>query len=300
MSGAGRTIIHVDLDAFYSSVEQRDRPELRGRPVVVGGDPDGRGVVATASYEARRFGVRSAMPCRTARRLCPGAIFVRPRFEVYRGVSEQVMAIFGQVTDLIEPVALDEAFLDVSAVVADEPGAEGIGRALKDQIRAATSLTASLGIAGNKLVAKVASDFHKPDGLTLVKPGEERRFLSPLPVRTLWGVGPRAEERLHRAGIKTAGALADAAEGAVLARFGRLGLGWQRLARGVDDRPVTPSTPRRQLSRERTFASDVRDAAELHVALRTMAEEIAALMEGRQPARTATLKLRYADFSTVT
>jgi DNA polymerase IV len=192
-----RTIIHVDLDAFYSSIEQRDNPELRGKPVVVGGDPAARGVVATASYEARRFGIHSAMPTRTALRLCPNAILVRPRFEVYGEVSGQLREFFLALTPLVEPIAYDEAFLDVSSLVPSIREAEATARALKRRIRDETALTTSIGVATNKLVAKVASDREKPDGLTIVLPGDERAFLAPLPVRRLFGVGPRTEERLR-------------------------------------------------------------------------------------------------------
>jgi DNA polymerase IV len=242
------TIMHVDLDAFYSSIEQRDRPELRGKPVVVGGDPDARGVVATASYEARRFGIHSAMPSRTARRLCPEAIFLPPRFAVYREVSRQLHELFLELTSLVEPIALDEAFLDVSSLVDSHLEAEGVARGLKRRIAEETSLTASVGVASNKLVAKLASDRQKPDGLTIVPPGQERAFLAPLPVRSLFGIGPRTEERLVAAGITQVSQLADADPGWLVARFGQSGLEWQRLAQGIDERPVEARRELKQAS----------------------------------------------------
>lgn len=295
-----RTILHVDLDAFYSAIEQRDHPELRGKPVVVGGDPEGRGVVATASYEARRYGIRSAMPCRTARRLCPEAIFVPPRFAVYREVSRQLHDLFLAYTPLIEPIAFDEAFLDVSGVVNTPAEAEALARGLKQRIQEETRLNASIGLAANKLVAKVASDRQKPDGLTIVAPGQERTFLAPLPVRALFGVGPRSEQRLREAGISHVSHLAEADPAWLVARFGQLGLEWQRLAQGVDDRPVAPRGEPQQISRERTFAQDISDRQELHDLLDELLRDLVPALREAPPARTITLKLRYADWVTIT
>jgi DNA polymerase-4 len=240
------------------------------------------------------------MPSRTAQRLCPHAIFVTPRFDVYHAVSREIMDILAGVTPILEPVALDEAFLDVSDALGRHEDAFGLGGAIKAAITAETQLTASLGIATNKLTAKVASDFRKPDGLTVVGPGEERSFLAPLPVRRLWGIGPKAEERLGRAGVHTAGELADVDPGWIISRFGRQGLEWQRMAQGVDERPVSAAHVRRQLSRERTFPRDIADSRELRGALHAMADELAPLLARHRPARTVTLKLRYADFTTVT
>lgn len=295
-----RTILHVDLDAFYSSIEQRDRPELRGKPVVVGGDPAQRGVVATASYEARRYGIHSAMPASTARRLCPHAVFVAPRFDAYRQVSRTVMEILRTASPVLEPIALDEAFLDASDAVRPCDGWEELGLRVKAEIHRETGLTASVGVATNRITAKVASDFRKPDGLTLVLPGTERQFLGPLPVRKLWGIGPRAEQRLSSAGIETAAQLAGADEGWLVARFGTRGLEWQRLARGIDDRPVGLPAERRQVSRELTFARDVSDPAALYAEIGKLAALLGADLQGRPPGRTVTLKLRYADFQTLT
>ncbi|HLJ67460.1 MAG TPA: DNA polymerase IV [Chloroflexota bacterium] len=295
-----RTIMHVDLDAFYSAIEQRDRPELRGKPVVVGGDPEARGVVATASYEARRFGIHSAMPARTARRLCPQAIFVRPRFDVYRQVSAELRQIFAALTPLVEPLALDEAFLDLSSLLTSPAEAGETARALKQQIRDSVKLTASVGVASNKLIAKVASDREKPDGLTIVPAGEERSFLAPLPVRLLFGIGPRTEERLGAIGIERVGQLADADPGWLVARLGQRGLEWQRLAQGIDDRPVEPQRELKQISRERTFPRDVADRIELRAMLQALAHELVADLQEALPARTVTLKLRHADLRITT
>jgi DNA polymerase IV len=295
-----RTILHVDLDAFYSSIEQRDNPELRGKPVVVGGDPAARGVVATASYEARRFGVHSAMPSRTAMRLCPDAILIPPRFEVYGAVSRQLHDLFLALTDLVEPIAYDEAFLDISSLRRSFADAEQTARELKRRIHDETDLTASIGIAPNKLVAKVASDRQKPDGLTIVPPGDERTFLAPLPVRSLFGVGPQSEQRLREAGIERVSELAAAHPEWLIARFGRRGLEWQRLAQGIDDRPVVPNRELKQISRERTFPRDISTREELRNVLQMLAVELAPALHDGPPARTFTLKLRYADLTIVT
>jgi len=295
-----RTIMHVDLDAFYSSIEQRDHPELRGKPVVVGGDPDARGVVATASYEARRFGIHSAMPCRTARRLCPEAIFLRPRFQVYHDVSRQLHDMFLGLTPLIEPIALDEAFLDISSLVQSQHEVEGVARGLKQRIQDVTSLTASIGIASNKLIAKVASERQKPDGLTIIPHGQEREFLAPLPVRRLFGIGPRTEERLLAAGIRSVSQLAEADPGWLVARFGQGGLEWQRLAQGIDDRPVEPRSEPKQVSRERTFPRDISGREELRGILEGLIADLVPALQAAPPARTFILKLRYADLTIVT
>lgn len=295
-----RTIMHVDLDAFYSSIEQRDHPEWRGKPVIVGGDPEARGVVATASYEARRFGVHSAMPTRTAMRLCPQGILVHPRFSVYRAVSEHLRAMFLDLTALIEPISLDEAFLDTSSIVGSPVEGEAVARELKARIRRETELTASVGIATNKLVAKVASDREKPNGLTIVPTGDEGAFLGPLPVRRLFGIGPRSEERLRGAGIERVEQLAGAASEWLVARFGQTGLEWQRMARGIDDRPVMPDRELKQISRERTFPRDIGRREELREIVEALARELLPALNGAPPARTITLKLRYPDLSIAT
>lgn len=295
-----RAILHLDLDAFYSAVEQRDNPRLRGKPVIVGGDPDRRGVVATASYEARRFGIRSGLPAVTARRLCPQAVFIAPRFEVYRAVSETVMGVLHGLSPTIERIAYDEAFVDVSDRVSTRDDADSLGKSVKAQIRSAVGLTASIGIAPNKITAKVASDHEKPNGLTIVASGEEASFLAPLSVRKLWGIGPRAEARLALEGIERAEQLAAAAPEWIVARFGHQGLEWQALARGVDSRPIASGDKRRQISREETFSTDLTNTDALRAALERMSNAVISDMRTYPPARTLTIKIRYANFTTVT
>ena len=295
-----RTIMHVDLDAFYSSIEQRDNPALRGKPVIVGGDPTARGVVATASYEARRFGVHSAMPSRTAVRLCPGAVLLRPRFDVYAEVSARLRALFLALTPLVEPISLDEAFLDASLQLPSPGEAAEEARRLKRRVRDDMGLTASIGIASNKLVAKVASDREKPDGLTVVLPGDEAAFLAPLPIRRLFGIGPRTEQRLSDVGIEHVSQLAEADRTWLITHFGPSGLEWQRMARGIDDRPVSPDRELKQISRERTFPRDIRIREDLQNILERLAAELTPALQESPPARTLTLKLRYADLAIVT
>lgn len=293
----GRAIIHVDMDAFYASVEQRDRPELRGRPVVVGGRPEGRGVVAAASYEARRFGVRSAMPCARAARLCPDAVFVRPDFSKYTAVSRTIRRMFLDVTDLVEPLSLDEAFLDVSERT--EPP-ERIARQLKRRIRDETKLTASAGVGPNKFIAKLASDLEKPDGLVVVPEGEMLSLIAELPVRRLWGVGPKTARRLEEAGLKTIADVRARGEGMVQL-FGRHGAALLELAHGRDDRPVVPDRPPKSRGAERTFAQDLRRREDIEAVLRALAKEVAdALARRRLEGRTVVLKVRYSNFQTVT
>src|SRR5947209_6686317 len=299
-SCAMRTILHVDLDAFYSSIEQRDRPELRVKPVIVGGDPESRGVVATASYEARKFGVHSAMATRTALRLCPHGILIHPRFDVYRRVSGELHELFQALTPLVEPVAFDEAYLDITERVSSPERAGAAARSLKDWIRAKTDLTASIGVATNKLVAKIASDWRKPDGLTIVRTGEEREFLAPLQVNRLLGIGPQTEKRLHAAGIELVAQLADAAPEWLAARFGPGGLQWQRMAQGVDERAVVPDRELKQISRERTFPRDISNRNALEGALNELVDELIPSLREALPARTLTLKLRYEDLAIVT
>ena len=300
-AASGRHIIHADMDAFYASVEQRDDPKLSGKPVLVGGSPKSRGVVAAASYEARAFGCRSAMPMRTAVRLCPHAAIVPPRFARYREVSDQLMDIFRQATPLVEPLSLDEAFLDVSHRVVDGADPAGVARWLRETVRRETGLTVSCGVATVKSVAKIASDHDKPDGLTVVVPGEERAFLAPLPIRDLWGVGPRTAERLSKAGVKTIGELAERPLPWLIERFGVRGEWFYRLARGEDDRPVSVSRETKSISAEQTFAEDVADRQELESAVREQAARVVRrLRRAGLRARTVQLKLRLADFTTFT
>ena len=298
-----RVLLHADLDAFYASVEQLDNPALRGRPVVVGGPAESRGVVAAASYEARAFGIRSAQPMRVALLRCPEAVRVSPRFDRYRALSEQVFTIFRSRTPLVEPLSLDEAFLDISAVI-DDPRPDGIRAAaarLKDEVREATGLTLSVGAAACKSVAKIASDLQKPDGLVVVPAGAERVFLAPLPVGRLWGVGPKAEERLARVGVRTIGELAALDRAWLEGTFGKWGALLHDLARGVDPREVTPERETKSVSAETTFASDVSDPGTLQDTLEELAGHVARRLSGHHlRGRTVTLKLRDAGFETHT
>lgn len=297
-----RTILHVDMDAFYAAVEERDRPELKGKPVIIGADPKGgtgRGVVSTASYAARKFGVSSAMPISTAFRLCPQGIFISPDMSKYSEVSRQIRTIFEMFTDMVEPISVDEAFLDVSASVRLFGDGEEIARRIKAEIRKQTKLTASVGVASAKLIAKIASDLKKPDGLVVVPPGTEREFLAPLPVRRLWGVGPKMEERLARLGVHTVGQLADAK---VTKLLGTHGLDLQRLARGEDDRPVVSEAgAARSVSVEHTFDRDEGDARALTRRLLHLADELSHRLRAESLAgRTITLKYRDETFKTTT
>jgi len=296
-----RSILHADMDAFYASVEQRDRPELRGKPVVVGGSPEGRGVVAAASYEARTFGVHSAMPMSRALRLCPEAVRVSPRFDRYAEVSRQVMAIFRSVTPLVEPLSLDEAFLDITHQVAAIGGATEAAQHVKAEVRRVTALNVSIGGGVNKTIAKVASDAGKPDGLLIVPAGEERAFLAPMPVRRLWGVGPKAEDILASVGVQTIGELAEADAGQLTRVLGSRGTMLRDMARGIDERPVEPVHERKSIGAETTFAHDLPDSDVLRAELRRVSDEVARRLEEKGlAATTVTLKLRYANFHTIT
>ena len=296
-----RWILHADLDAFYASVEQLDHPELRGKPVVVGGPPESRGVVTTASYEARPFGVHSAMPMSRALRLCPHAIRVSPRFDRYGEISRDVMAIFRSITPLIEPLSLDEAFLDVTEQADGYGGPEALARHLKQRVKAETGLTVSVGAGTNKTVAKIASDMEKPDGLVFVPRGQEARFLAPLPVRAIWGVGPKAEEALHDAGILTISQLAQADSTLIEGLFGTRGPMLQSMARGIDNRAVEAHHERKSVGAENTFPRDLPDGPELREELRRLAHGIAeSLQQKGVLARTVVLKLRYSNFKTIT
>ncbi len=308
-----RLILHVDMDAFYAAVEQRDRPELRGKPVIVGADPrggHGRGVVATASYEARRFGVGSAMPISQAWRACPHGVYVRPDMDKYVRVSGQVMEIFRRYTDAVEPVSIDEAFLDLTgslrlltgAARADAGAGERLARALKDEIRGVTQLTASVGVATSKMVAKVASDLRKPDGLVVVPPGQEAAFLAPLPVRRLWGVGPKMEEQLARLGVTTIGALAALDPARLESRLGTHGHDLLLLAKGLDDREVARTAEEaKSLGQEHTFDADTGDLERLRRTLLELCDSVARrLRHHGLAARTVTLKYRDETFRTVT
>ena len=295
-----RKILHIDMDAFYASVEQRDDPRLRGRPVAVGGG-QGRGVVAAASYEARRHGVRSAMPGREARRRCPELVFVPPDFERYKAASREIFEIFREVTPLVEGLSLDEAYLDVTENVWKEPSATRVAERIKARIRVQVGLTASAGVAPSKSVAKIASAMEKPDGLTVVPPDRVLSFLQPLPVDRLWGVGPVTLGRLQALDLHTIGDLATTPESVIAEALGNTGRHLWALANGRDPRRVTPRRPRKSVSAERTFSDDTTDLQQLEQVIAMQAERVCAVARssGRK-ARTITLKVRYSDFITVT
>jgi DNA polymerase-4 len=296
-----RNILHADFDAFYASVEQLDNPELRGKPVVVGGSPEGRGVVASASYEARKFGVRSAMPMRTAFRLCPDAIRVGSHFDRYRDVSRKVMAIFHDITPLVEPLSLDEAYLDVTQQVTLKMPSETIAAGLKIRVKAELGLTISVGVACTKSVAKIASDIDKPDGLTVVAPGQEQAFLKPLAVAKLWGVGPKTAERLNKEGIETIGDLAERTELWMRQRFGSNGAHMWELALGQDNSEVSLERETKSVSAETTFARDTGEPEALLETVSRLSQQVARSLERKDlRGRTVKLKLRLSDFTTFT
>ena len=298
---APRTIIHADLDAFYASVEVLDDPSLRGRPVIVGGRPGERGVVSAASYEARRYGVHSAMPLRTAARRCPDGVFLPGRPERYRELSERVMTIFSDYTPLVEPISLDEAFLDVSGSVAVFGDGPAIARTLKGRVLDEVGLVVSVGVASNKLCAKVASDLRKPDALVVVPDGDEAAFLAPLPIRRLWGVGPRAQAALAEYGVTTIGQLAALPDETLHRRFGRHGDDLAARARGIDLSPVQPAHVPKSIGHEHTFRTDTADPRRLEATLLDLAESVASRLRRHDLAAGAVqLKLRYEGFETLT
>ena len=294
-------ILHVDMDAFYASVEELDRPELVGQPVIVGGTPEGRGVVAAANYVVRKFGVHSAMPTSRALRLCPQAIVLPPRMDYYAEVSQQIRGIFDRYTPLVEPLSLDEAFLDVTGSTGLFGPAPEIGGRIKDEIKQELRLVASVGVAPNKFLAKIASDLNKPDGFLVVEPGRVQEFLDPLPVGRLWGVGRVADGVLQRLGIRTIGQLRAQPVELLHQRFGKSGDHLWELARGVDDRPVVPDREARSISHETTFATDVDDMEVLRTWLLELTEQVGRRLRRHQlRGRTVQLKIRFADFSTIT
>jgi DNA polymerase-4 len=289
------------MDAFYASVEVLDDPSLRGRPVIVGGDPNARGVVSAASYEARAFGVHSAMPLRTAARLCPHGVFLPGRFDRYRELSRQVMRIFASYTPMVEPISLDEAFMDVTASRAAFGDGEAIATALKRRVLEEVGLVVSVGVATNKLCAKVASDLRKPDALVVVPPGEEAAFLAPLPVSRLWGVGPQSRQALADYGVTTIGQLAALPEGTLRRRFGAHGAELRLRALGVDPAPVVSGQAPKSIGHELTFDHDVTDPARLEATLLDLAESVASrLRHHHMAAGGVQLKLRYEGFDTIT
>jgi len=294
-----RSIIHVDMDAFFASVEQLDDPTLRGRPVIVGGSPRTRGVVSTASYEARRFGVRSAMPTGRALALCPSAVVVAPRMQRYAEVSRTIRRLLADYTDLIEPVSLDEAFLDVTATVQRTGrSATALGREIKERIARETGLTASVGVAPNKLLAKLASDLRKPDGFVVLDEAAAERLLPEMPVRQLWGIGAKTEASLNRIGVFTIGDLRRMDHGLLVRLFGSRAEELASLARGIDPRPVESRQEIRSIGTETTFPEDILNRERLVATLGGFAREVAdRLREHRFLARTVTLKVRLADFT---
>jgi len=295
-----RKIIHVDMDAFYASVEQRDDPALRGRPLAVGGSSE-RGVVAAASYEARAYGVRSAMPSRTAARLCPGLLFVPPRFERYREVSGVIRQVFLGHTPLVEPLSLDEAYLDVTSNLHGLPTATAVARAIRAEIRECTGLTASAGVSYNKFLAKLASDVRKPDGLFVITPEQGPDFVAGLPVSRFHGIGPATAARMEALGIRTGADLRARDLAFLRAQFGKAGAHFHAIARGQDSRPVVPDRPRKSSGSETTYARVLATPEEVEAGVAALAGEVWAWCgERRQYGRSVTLKLRYADFRQVT
>jgi len=300
-SERGRKILHLDMDAFYASIEQRDNPSLKGRPVIVGGEAEKRGVVSAASYEARAFGVHSAMPTSQARRLCPQGVFLPVRMDRYRGVSGLIFEIFREYTPLIEPLSLDESFLDVTGCESLFGPAPEIARAIKKKILAQTELTASAGIAPNKFLAKIASDWRKPDGLVEIKPEEVGAFLENLPVSKLWGVGKATEEVLQGMGIFRVGQLARFPREAIEKKMGNFGLELLALARGEDDRPVVSGEEAKSLSQEQTFTPDLQERQIMEQILLDQAEQVGwELRKQKLKGLTVHLKVRYPDFTLIT
>jgi len=296
-----RKIIHVDMDAFYAAVEQRDNPELKGKPVIVGGRPGGRGVVSTASYEARKYGVHSAMPTSKAYQLCPHGIFVKTRFDAYKEASAIIREIFFEYTDLVEPLSLDEAYLDVTRNHKGNPSATLIAQEIRKRIYQETRLTASAGIAYNKFIAKVASDVNKPDGMTVITPDKAEAFLEDLPIKKFHGVGKATQQKMYAVGIKTGADLKKWSEIDLVKAFGKSGSYYFRIVRGIDERPVKPHRIRKSYGKERTFGDDITDLDWIHNFLWELAQQIS---EGMRKipteGKTITLKVRYENFDTLT
>ncbi len=295
-------IIHIDMDAFYASVEQRDDPGLKGKPIVVGGSPEGRGgVVATASYEARKFGVRSAMPSKTALRLCPSAIFVKPRFAAYKEASDKIRAIFHRYTDLVEPLSLDEAYLDVTTDKLGIGSAIDIAKEIRQSIRDELQLTASAGVSINKFVAKIASDINKPDGLAFIGPSSIEAFMEKLPVEKFYGVGKVTAEKMRSMNLHTGADLKQLTKNEMTKHFGKVGNFYYNIVRGIDDRAVQPHRETRSISAEDTFPYDLTDIEEMHKAIEGLAATLARRTKHHNlKGRTVTLKIKYADFKQIT
>ncbi len=296
-----RKIIHIDMDAFYAAVEQRDNPGLRGKAVIVGGSPNGRGVVSTASYEARKYGVHSAMPCSQAARLCPHAIFVKGRFDAYKEASKQVREIFFEYTYLVEPLSLDEAFLDVTENHKGMRSATLVAKEILEKIREKTQLTASAGVSYCKFIAKVASDVNKPNGLTLIPPEEAEAFLEEMDIKKFFGVGKATQKKMHALGIKTGADLKAWSEIDLVKAFGKSGRYYYKICRGIDNREVKPHRIRKSYGKERTFSDDKKDLAWINTFLDELAGSISDGMKKiNAKGKTVTLKVRYKNFDTVT
>ncbi|MFD2743561.1 MULTISPECIES: DNA polymerase IV [Sphingobacterium] len=296
-----RKIIHIDMDAFYASVEQRDFPELRGKALAVGGSPDGRGVVATASYEARKFGVRSAMSSRQALSLCPHLIFTKPRFEVYKQVSDHIRAIFRRYTDLIEPLSLDEAYLDVTEDKAGIGSAIDIAQAIKTAIQQELQLTASAGVSVNKFIAKIASDMQKPDGLTFIGPSKVISFLELLPIDKFFGVGKVTAQKMKGMGIHNGADLKRFSESDLNRHFGKSGTFFYHMVRGNDNRPVRPNRISKSIGIEDTFEADIAERSEMMDELKTLCEKLEKRLETKgKKGKTLTVKIKFSDFTQIT
>jgi DNA polymerase-4 len=297
-----RKIIHIDMDAFYASVEQRDRPEIKGKPVIVGGDPNSRGVVAACSYEAREFGIHSAMASSTAYKLCSEAVFIRPRFDAYRAVSSEIREIFYEYTNLVEPLSLDEAFLDVTENFKGMPSATLIAREIKKKIFQRTDgLTSSAGVSFNKFLAKVASDINKPDGITVITPEMADEFIDKLPIRKFFGVGKVTEEKMLNLGIKTGADLKKYKKEQLIQIFGKFGSYFYDIAHGMDERPVEPNRIRKSIGKETTFSEDLDDTDQMLEILDDIAVRLEdSVIKREAKGRTITLKIKYFDFQSIT
>lgn len=289
------------MDAFYAAVEQRDFPEYRGKPIIVGGSPNGRGVVATASYEARKFGIHSAMSSIRAIQLCPIAIFVRPRFDTYQAVSRQIREIFARYTDLIEPLSLDEAYLDVTTDKLGIGSALDIAREIKDAIKNELHLTASAGVSNNKFIAKIASDMNKPDGLTFIGPSKVEKFMERLPVEKFFGVGKVTADKMKKMGFNTGADLKKLSEKELNLKFGKAGSFYYHIVRGIDERSVKPNRDSKSLGAEDTFPKDLEDTESMLVEIGFLAQKVAERLKNKQlQGKTLTLKVKYADFTQIT
>jgi DNA polymerase-4 len=296
-----RKIIHVDMDAFYAAIEQRDNPSLKGKPIAVGGSPDGRGVVATASYEARKFGVHSAMSSRRAAQLCDHLMFVRPRFDVYKDVSNAIRSIFRRYTDIVEPLSLDEAYLDVTTDKMGVDSAIDVAKRIKEEIRNEVNLTASAGVSVNKFLAKIASDMNKPDGLTFIGPSKVIPFMESLPVEKFFGVGKVTAARMKKLGLHTGLDIKQLSEQQLTNHFGKAGKFYYRIVRGIDDRAVQPYRQVKSISAEDTFPYDLSDHEEIFDGLDRVAQILYERLQRKsQWGRTLTLKVKYHDFKQVT